>query len=247
MRASLQVAPLSFAKVHTESTGDGSATTDLDTNPYSQSHMTPPATPNGSQEDLSPQYLAPPVFHNFLRAFYPFNPSYAMSDTSVTLPLNEGDVILVHSIHTNGWADGTLLVSGARGWLPTNYCEAYEPDDMCSLLKALLNFWDLLRSTTVNDREIFGNQEFMKGIIAGVRFLLVSQRGGFGLFDHVEELMFSIGTDELLKPGILIHSAKRYPPQVPQVVALGTVIAGQVGQAATRITTASTNSRGRRQ
>ncbi|KAH8694792.1 ras guanine nucleotide exchange factor domain-containing protein [Ilyonectria robusta] len=172
MRASLQVAPLSFAKVHTESTGDGSATTDPDTNPYSQSHMTPPATPNGSQEDLSPQYLAPPVFHNFLRAFYPFNPSYAMSDTSVTLPLNEGDVILVHSIHTNGWADGTLLVSGARGWLPTNYCEAYEPDDMCSLLKALLNFWDLLRSTTVNDREIFGNQEFMKGIIAGVRFLL---------------------------------------------------------------------------
>ncbi|KAF7549888.1 hypothetical protein G7Z17_g6082 [Cylindrodendrum hubeiense] len=172
MRASLQVAPLSFAKIHDESTGDGSSTSDLDNNPYSQSHMTPPATPNGSQEDLSPQYLAPPAFHNFLRAFYPFNPSYAMSDTSVTLPLNEGDVILVHSIHTNGWADGTLLGSGARGWLPTNYCEAYEPDDMCNLLKALLNFWDLLRSTTVNDREIFGNQEFMKGIIAGVRFLL---------------------------------------------------------------------------
>ncbi|KAK7416275.1 Ras guanine nucleotide exchange factor bud5 [Neonectria punicea] len=172
MRASLQVAPLTISKLHGESTGDGSSTSDLDTNPYSQSHMTPPATPNGSQEDLSPQYLAPPVFHNFLRAFYPFNPSYAMSDSSVTLPLNEGDVILVHSIHTNGWADGTLLVSGARGWLPTNYCEAYDHDDMYSLLKALLNFWDLLRSTTVNDREIFGNQEFMKGIIAGVRFLL---------------------------------------------------------------------------
>ncbi|KPM39139.1 hypothetical protein AK830_g7437 [Neonectria ditissima] len=172
MRASLQVAPLTISKLQGDSTGDGSSTSDLDTNPYSQSHMTPPATPNGSQEDLSPQYLAPPVFHNFLRAFYPFNPSYAMSDSSVTLPLNEGDVILVHSIHTNGWADGTLLVSGARGWLPTNYCESYDPDDMCSLLKALLNFWDLLRSTTVNDREIFGNQEFMKGIIAGVRFLL---------------------------------------------------------------------------
>ncbi|KAH7146496.1 ras guanine nucleotide exchange factor domain-containing protein [Dactylonectria macrodidyma] len=172
MRASLQVAPLSFGKIHDEASGDGSSTTDSASNAYAQSHMTPPATPNGSQEDLSPQYLAPPVFHNFLRAFYPFNPNYAMSDTSVTLPLNEGDVILVHSIHTNGWADGTLLISGARGWLPTNYCESYEPDDMCSLLKALLNFWDLLRSTTVNDREIFGNQEFMKGIIAGVRFLL---------------------------------------------------------------------------
>ncbi|GJC81499.1 ras guanine nucleotide exchange factor A [Colletotrichum liriopes] len=134
--------------------------------------MTPPATPNGSQEDLAADQMPPPVFHNFLRAFYPFHPSYAMTDSSVTLPLNEGDVILVHSIHTNGWADGTLLVSGARGWLPTNYCEAYDPEEMRNLLKALLNFWDLLRSTSVNDSEIFGNQEFMKGIIAGVRYLL---------------------------------------------------------------------------
>ncbi|KAJ2970571.1 hypothetical protein NQ176_g8127 [Zarea fungicola] len=132
--------------------------------------MTPPATPNGSQEDLSPE--APPIFHNFLRAFYPFQPSHAATESSVTLPLEEGDVILVHSIHTNGWADGTLLISGARGWLPTNYCEAYEPDDMRALLKSLLNFWDLLRSTSVDDSELFRNQEFMKGIIAGVRFLL---------------------------------------------------------------------------
>ncbi|PHH84234.1 hypothetical protein CDD83_2271 [Cordyceps sp. RAO-2017] len=134
--------------------------------------MTPPATPNGSQEDLSPEVLDPPVFHSFLRAFYPFSPSDAMTESSVTLPLDEGDVVLVHSVHTNGWADGTLLATGARGWLPTNYCDAYEPDDMRSLLKALLNFWDLLRSTSINDNEIFRNQEFMKGIIAGVRFLL---------------------------------------------------------------------------
>ncbi|KAF5001023.1 hypothetical protein FGRMN_1308 [Fusarium graminum] len=176
MRASLQVAPLTIAKSRIDSSRNASLTSETNTSLYSQSQMTPPATPNGSQEDLSPspspQYIPPQVFHNFLRAFYPFNPSYVMSDSSVTLPLNEGDVVLVHSIHTNGWADGTLLVSGARGWLPTNYCEAYEPDDMCNLLKALLNFWDLLRSTSVNDKEIFGNQEFMKGIIAGVRFLL---------------------------------------------------------------------------
>lgn len=140
---------------------------------YSHSDMTPPTTPNGSQEDLSPEPTGAPIFHNFLRAFYPFHPSYAVSDSSVTLPLDEGDVVLVHSVHTNGWADGTLLASGARGWLPTNYCEAYEPEDMRNLLKALLNFWDLLRSTSINDSEMFRNQEFMKGIIAGVRFLLV--------------------------------------------------------------------------
>ncbi|KAG0645883.1 Cell division control 25 [Hyphodiscus hymeniophilus] len=138
-----------------------------------QSQMTPPTTPNSSQEDLNQHVEAPqPVFHNFLRAFYPFHPTYTISDTTVTLPLSEGDVILVHSIHTNGWADGTLLVSGARGWLPTNYCESYEPESMRNLLKALLNFWDLLRSGMTTDSEIFGNQEFMRGIIAGVRSLL---------------------------------------------------------------------------
>jgi len=100
-----------------------------------------------------------------------------MTDSTVTLPLSEGEIILVHSIHTNGWADGTLLASGMRGWLPTNYCEAYDPDEMKNLLKALLNFWDLMRSTWGNDNEMFGNQEFMKGIIVGVRYLLVCDHG----------------------------------------------------------------------
>jgi len=137
--------------------------------------MTPPATPNGSQEALDEQMEATPaVFHAFLRAFYPFQPSSTISDSTVTLPLNEGDVVLVHSIHTNGWADGTLLLSGARGWLPTNYCEAYEPESMRSLLKGLLNFWDLLKCGLSPENEVFGNQEFMRGIIAGVRYLLVS-------------------------------------------------------------------------
>lgn len=175
MRASLQVAPLAINKTRSDHAAndsqDGEPATSI--HPYSQSQITPPSTPNDSQEDLLPQPTpSDPVFHNFLRAFYPFHPTYAMSDSTVTLPLNEGDVVLVHSIHTNGWADGTLLVSGARGWLPTNYCEAYDPEEMRNLLKALLNFWDLLRSTATNDRDIFGNQEFMKGIIAGVRYLL---------------------------------------------------------------------------
>ncbi|KAH9203901.1 ras guanine nucleotide exchange factor domain-containing protein [Leptodontidium sp. 2 PMI_412] len=132
-----------------------------------------PTTPNGSREDLN-RHMNPPqsVFHSFLRAFCTFYPTYAMSDTTVTLPLNEGDIILVHSIHTSGWADGTLLVSGARGWLPTNYCEAYDPESMRNLLKALLNFWDLMQSSSMSNSEVFGNQELVRGIIAGVRYLL---------------------------------------------------------------------------
>ncbi len=166
VRSSLQVAPLSILK-----SGNGSDQAHS-TNPYSHSQMTPPTTPNGSQEDLNMAGDPPPVFHNFLRAFHPFYPDH-IPDSSVTLPLNQGDVILVHSIHTNGWADGTLLVSGARGWLPTNYCTAYDPEEMGNLLKALLNFWDLLRSTAVNDNDLFSNQDFMRGLIAGVRYLLV--------------------------------------------------------------------------
>jgi hypothetical protein len=177
MRSSLQVAPLAINKARAGSLSDSQDDTSSQegsTTLYSNLHITPPSTPIGSQEDVSLEPQAPhPVFQNFLRAFYPFQPTAATSDSTVTLPLDEGDVVLVHSIHTNGWADGTLLVSGARGWLPTNYCEAYDPEEMRNLLKALLNFWDLLRCSTTNEQDIFGNQEFMKGIIAGVRYLLV--------------------------------------------------------------------------
>lgn len=174
MRASLQVAPLTLPNKTQPAVDSHEALQPEHRDTlYVRSQMTPPDTPNGSQEVLTAEPASPPVFHNFLRAFYPFHPTYAMADSSVTLPLDEGDVVLIHSIHTNGWADGTRLLTGARGWLPTNYCEPYEPEDMANLLKALLNFWDLLRSTSVNDSEMFGNQEFMKGLIAGVRFLLV--------------------------------------------------------------------------
>jgi len=170
VRSSLQVAPLALQKGRSQD-GDNASDTASSSNPYVQPQITPPTTPHGSQEDLNAT-INVPVFHSFLRAFYPFHPSYVTTDATVTLPLNDGDVVLVHSIHTNGWADGTLLADGARGWLPTNYCEAYEPDEMKNLLKALLNFWDLLRSNWGTDNEMFGNQEFMKGIIVGVRYLL---------------------------------------------------------------------------
>ncbi|KAI0407860.1 ras guanine nucleotide exchange factor domain-containing protein [Xylaria palmicola] len=177
VRSSLQVAPLALTRsrsgsLSTSSQDEGVASSAASI--YAQSQITPPSTPNESQEDLvsQPAPPPPPVFYNFLRAFYPFQPACTVTDSTITLPLNEGDVVLIHSIHTNGWADGTLLATGARGWLPTNYCEAYDPEEMKNLLKALLNFWDLLRSTVTDDQDIFENQEFMKGIIAGVRYLL---------------------------------------------------------------------------
>lgn len=143
--------------------------------------ITPPLTPQGTQatnmEHPEPPTEAPrAVFHNYLRAFYPFHPAGNLSPSTVTLPLDQGDIILVHSVHTNGWADGTLLDSGYRGWLPTNYCEAYDQLPMRPLLKALTDFWDIIRGGCGSSLKDFGNQDLMRGPIAGVRFLLVSPR-----------------------------------------------------------------------
>ncbi|KAL1961470.1 hypothetical protein VTN77DRAFT_1843 [Rasamsonia byssochlamydoides] len=138
-----------------------------------QDQMTPPLTPHGSRENMAERPgTGRSIFHNYLRAFYPFHPSGAVSPSTVTLPLDQGDIILVHSVHVNGWADGTLLETGDRGWLPTNYCEAYDQLPMRPLLKALTDFWDLIRGGCGTSLRDFGNQDLMRGLIAGVRFLL---------------------------------------------------------------------------
>ena len=140
-----------------------------------QSEMTPPLTPQGNiqlDQTMEPHEIPRPVFHNYLRAFYPFHPAGDVSPSTITLPLDQGDIILVHSVHTNGWADGTLLDSGNRGWLPTNYCEAYDQIPMRPLLKALTDFWDIIRGGCGSSLRDFGNQDLMRGPIAGVRFLL---------------------------------------------------------------------------
>jgi hypothetical protein len=122
---------------------------------------------------------AQPVFHNYLRAFYHYNPTSTISsstdESSITVAIKEGDVILVHSVHPNGWADGTLLASGARGWLPTNYCEPYDPPSIRNLLNALTHLWDLVRDGENGDLIAFSKQDYVRGMIAGVRFFLVGE------------------------------------------------------------------------
>ncbi|KAL5408537.1 hypothetical protein PMIN06_001969 [Paraphaeosphaeria minitans] len=141
----------------------------------SQSHMSPPLTPRSSKDTLADQ-PSQPIFHNYLRAFYHFHPSSTVSsstdESSITVPINQGDVILVHSVHPNGWADGTLLASGARGWLPTNYCEPYDHPTIRTLLNALTNLWDLVRDGENGDLVVFMKQDYIRTLIAGVRFFL---------------------------------------------------------------------------
>ena len=79
----------------------------------------------------------------------------------------------MHSVHPNGWADGTLLGSGARGWLPTNYCEPYDHPIIRNLLNALTHLWDLVRDGESGNLSAFAKQDYVRGMIAGIRFFLV--------------------------------------------------------------------------
>ena len=153
---------------------------------HSQKHMSPPLTPKCSTEAMAPQQSQQqqqqqqqPQFHNYLRAFYHYNPTSTVSsssadESSITVAINQGDVILVHSVHPNGWADGTLLASGARGWLPTNYCEPYDHPIIRNLLTALTYIWDLVRDGENGDLVAFSRQDYVRGMIVGVRLFLVS-------------------------------------------------------------------------
>ncbi|KAI9884572.1 MAG: hypothetical protein M1823_003644 [Watsoniomyces obsoletus] len=129
---------------------------------------------NDDHERISslPSLLRPsPAARHFLRAFCSFEPEES-SSTTITLSLLEGDLIMVHSVHTNGWADGTRLASGARGWLPTNYCDVYEPEAIKTLLDALREIWARLRTEDATQGRFEPDETFVRGMIEGVRWLL---------------------------------------------------------------------------
>ena len=175
-----QVAPLNIDKGRSSSMrGQGSRYYNK-LRQQQHSNITPPSTPGTDDHHYHhgyPSMESPSrrIFHNYLRAFYPFHPSCDVSPSTVTLPLEQGDIILVHSVHTNGWADGTLLDTAARGWLPTNYCEAYDHPTMRPLLYALMDFWDTIRGGYSDASLQVHNRDFVRGLIAGVRFLLVGR------------------------------------------------------------------------
>lgn len=135
--------------------------------------ITPPLTPALSRENLTEQdqsTLTP--LPTYLRAIYPFHPACDFESDTVTLPLNQGDIILIHSIHSNGWADGTLLDTAHRGWLPTNYCEEFDVEPVRKLLNALTTFWDSASDSGDSTVAIIHGHNLTQGLVAGVRYLL---------------------------------------------------------------------------
>jgi hypothetical protein len=130
-----------------------------------------------SEDRLVPQFEVPQLEHKYLRASHDYQPeqttiSGSSGGISITAPLREGDIVLIHLTHPNGWADGTILSSGTRGWIPTNYCQIYDPRPMRSLLHALTRMWDYL-SLGANDDALFDDrQDYVQSLVAGVRRLL---------------------------------------------------------------------------
>lgn len=139
-------------------------------------NITPPDTPISPQATADGPALADALFHNYFRARHSFDPTNDSSadsgDVSVTVPIKEGDLILIHSIHENGWADGTVLTNCSRGWVPTNYCEPYDHPYVRNLLNAMTQFWDLLEDNEDASFSTFVRQDYVRGLIAGVRYLL---------------------------------------------------------------------------
>ncbi|CAN6643886.1 hypothetical protein TRVA0_020S00980 [Trichomonascus vanleenenianus] len=118
----------------------------------------------------------------FLRALHAFDPLSLPANasapeedvTEICLRFDEGDIALLHSVHASGWGDATLLTTGSRGWIPTNYFVAYSDPKVVPLLSAILNF-------VINPKplELHGNSSgftFSQGaiteIVSGVRALL---------------------------------------------------------------------------
>ncbi|KAK9474616.1 ras guanine nucleotide exchange factor domain-containing protein [Dipodascopsis tothii] len=107
-------------------------------------------------------------FYPFLRTAYQFTPSlFSLSVVSNCLSFDTNEIVLLHSLHPSGWGDGTMLSTGQRGWLPTNYCEPYEPSQITPFLLAALNFITNPRSETGRCSQVA-----VTTVVSGVRALL---------------------------------------------------------------------------
>lgn len=113
-------------------------------------------------------------FSRYLRAFSSFQSTGYFYPLTIAVSFDPGDIVVVDSMHASGWANGSVLNSGYRGWFPMNYCQTYNEIPMRPLLKALDDLWATLRSVSGSSFRGFGNQDLMRGPNAGVRFLLVS-------------------------------------------------------------------------
>ena len=128
----------------------------------------------GFSGDDSGSVLQRGQFHIYLRAVYSFCPDQEETAATSMLQLHKGEIVLVHQKTPEGWVDGTLLSTAARGWLPSNYCQSFDQEPIGVLMRALTQFWDATKGSSRGNMVLAHNQDFVRGLVSGVRWLLVS-------------------------------------------------------------------------
>ncbi|KAK8215200.1 Ras guanine nucleotide exchange factor bud5 [Zalaria obscura] len=106
----------------------------------------------------------PPLYRKYLRASHDYvpdqTPSFGISGgSSVTVELKKGDIILVHLTHANGWADGTVLTTGARAHAGMRRTRKSMLSDLSSLIK----FQERIQEKVVD----LNTAESLEGVLEG--------------------------------------------------------------------------------
>ncbi|KAK6334328.1 hypothetical protein TWF730_003543 [Orbilia blumenaviensis] len=194
----------------TKDTPNGESSMDVkpkDTRPKSHTSV--------SSKTSSKRSSRPTQYPAFMRAFYPFRPPHSADTSTVTIALSPGDMIMVHNIHENGWADGTTLATGSRGWLPTNFCASYEVDEMQPLLRASIAVFEECRVAS-NSSFITASQTVVADVVNGVRHLLE-------ITDCLTRDSENVQTDETIRKtrkvllselSVLVKTARRLPDEL---------------------------------
>ena len=170
-RMSAYVAPLQITKCKTR-TSDISELSQRSSQPQDKIHSTIQRS-SLSEEDYGPMSQQN-QFHSYLRAIYSFCPDQEETAATSMLQLHKGEIILVHQKTAEGWVDGTLLSTAARGWLPSNYCQPFDQEPIGVLMRALTHFWDVTKGDGRGSMVLAHNQDYVRGLVSGVRWLLVS-------------------------------------------------------------------------
>ena len=146
-------------------------------------HMAADEDSPGQLSTLSPPSFARPRNRKYLRTVHNYDSTTSSTQSERVSPrtvsLRSGDLILVHLTHVNGWADGTVLNTGARGWLPTNYCEEFDHEMIRDLFHSVTRFWTACVSQHHTSIQPASAEDIVIPIVAGVRYLLVC--GSLGL------------------------------------------------------------------
>lgn len=152
--------------------------------PHVISHLSnaePLLPPQANHPNIDPDAAQLTTDSPFLRALHSFDASSLSSEnneieesaSAICLSFQESEIVLLHTIHASGWGDATILSTGVRGWIPTNYFATYTDSKMASLLSAVLSFSLNPKSEQLPDSEehTFA-QSSISNIVAGVRSLL---------------------------------------------------------------------------